>query len=632
MLAAIGVLFYLSEHNSGLPSAASAASAAWSYIPTTILVVLGYALQSVGWQVYNLATYMALKCNTGSGRRSILFTPHRYSALTLPLYASLRARSLALLGASVVAILYPGIKIVAAGLYSPSLGPHLSQVTIATDSSLVDGLENLYSLPPYSSVGVVERASQFAEWMQIPDFGFPARAGALDSLVFSNITDLNTSEGIVPQPGDLAEVTVAAVKVDVVCSPFDSKHFNLAVQDTGDGKGSLDFTFSCATEACNNALNGSSGLSRASNYAETDFHNRRPFGYYEGLAGFQTDFWDQILDDTRYNVIIANWTSIAGPVANFSYAGDGHQINGSVVASADMFNVSLPTVRAVSCKRGFTQAKVNVAVSQNTKIGTNGVQTTLPWTIVDYKRNSVIVTGEYKSNIPIWMAPPSAQSNHYDMGNTGEGRLYSPTLWPSQGAGPKNFFELIAAYQQYQAGDLTGLLDADQLANASKAMITAYCVQALSELRPYAHNGSQAEPQALIGVLTTQQRRVRQDFAATIALAALLFVVLSTLIVVFVKFPSEPVLPSAPGCIATQMALLSGSRLVKQLREDNVKSVRETMIWGETFGLGWWQDAGARSPDGFRWGVDVGKVPDVDGNSGVGWDRRSLEWLVDLAR
>ncbi|KAL9619409.1 MAG: hypothetical protein Q9160_006004 [Pyrenula sp. 1 TL-2023] len=155
---------------------------------------------------------------------------------------------LAVLASSVVMLLIPVVKIMAAGLFSPHLASVTRNIQPLFDTSLLTNLESTYSSSDADSQ--VQNASQFAEWAMIPSFQVPRRSGILENLVFSDLIDLNLNTQAIDLAGSQIHVNAPAIAVDVKCVnvPMTTSMVQL---DTIDEEWS--FEFSC-TGACEHDL------------------------------------------------------------------------------------------------------------------------------------------------------------------------------------------------------------------------------------------------------------------------------------------------------------------------------------------------------------------------------------------
>ncbi|GME45467.1 hypothetical protein GTA08_BOTSDO04895 [Neofusicoccum parvum] len=329
-----------------------------------------------------------------------------------------------------------------------------------------------------------------------------------------------------------------------------------------------------------------------------------------------------IFGPSDYRVILADWTNIKGPFTNTTPWGKTKNYDDYNLTSGFMtpsiLNVTLPTIRAVSCSLALHRLTVNTTYAFSASDRT--------WNPTTFDRATLANRSSLNASaLPSFLRPYATSANgtalldFADITTNRPGRLQSAALWPTRGS-PLNFFELLAAHAQYDLGALPALLDADAFAPAVRTMFTAYTAEMLTELRGAAAAGARAAGVAPGGVparLRFRESRVVQDVGSTVALEVLLAVVAACFAWVFVRFPSQALLPRSPGSVAARMALVAGSGLVGRLREGGVRGVGEgngeaEAVWRERAGLGWWEEVrgGARVDGGerrMRWGIDVGE-------------------------
>lgn len=185
-------------------------------------------LASVYGVLQTMTPYLALRKPSGS--RTLQSSNHS-SILLMPIHAILRFGSIALAVSSIIAVSFPAVKILAAGLYVTTGSTVLHQVQATIDTSITDRLEAMYDEFPevngYTDNeariatqvdSMVKQASEFAEWITIPDFGVLPRAGTLDNLVFSNLTQLTSKYVTQDTVGDTVALRIPAIAVNVTCS------------------------------------------------------------------------------------------------------------------------------------------------------------------------------------------------------------------------------------------------------------------------------------------------------------------------------------------------------------------------------------------------------------------------------
>jgi hypothetical protein len=589
-IVALAVLLRFSDKNGGFPAPTSISSVAWSFVPTALFVMLGYCLSNVDSVLARFAPYVALRKT--SGARSMLFSPNS-SALTMPFRALLIFGSVSLAISSFTTLFYPAVNILAAGLYTPVSSLQTKPVQMMVDSSLMDHFEDMYREFPEVETGdmptMIQRASQFAEWPLIPQFGVPQRPGALQNLAFGNLTSVAQETSNLE---DQLAVRLPAIAVNVTCQYFGVEDFQLFVSNFGSGN--YLFSMQCITASCNETV-GSGELVTTNLASNTPVPEN---SYYLGMATLPAvgDFGSNSTTDLSYNVVLANLTSISVPFINLTMI----NATSDIPVTPGMFNFSsLPTMVAVSCKKSFWEVEANTTVTRSVKLNFNNT-VALPFSVSAYDNQSITYIRQYDNTTPLWAYPVPDNADQYVSGI--DGALNSNSLWPSIGKST-NFFELLAAYQQYFAGDLNAMFAPNQLAVAAEAMFTAYCVQMLTELRTFTSLKSNGIMQTRSGTITTPVVRIKQDTAATIAILAILGVMFLGLLWIYFRFPRDSVLLKPPTSIAAQMSLLAGSSFVQELRDKGVRSTKDRKLWNRDFRLGWWQ--GDDELEERRWGIDV---------------------------
>ena len=120
---------------------------------------------------------------------------------------------------SLIILIYPGVKIAAAGLYTATTTDFLFATgSVAVDSSLADNLERAFELGRAATAGITDRASQWSEWSQIISFQLPPRMDTLDNLVFSTVdVELANAASV--------RAVIPAVEVQVNCTTHDTDAF-----------------------------------------------------------------------------------------------------------------------------------------------------------------------------------------------------------------------------------------------------------------------------------------------------------------------------------------------------------------------------------------------------------------------
>lgn len=306
-----------------------------------------------------------------------------------------------------------------------------------------------------------------------------------------------------------------------------------------------------------------------------------------------------------------------------------------------MSNVSVPTMRAVSCVPVLQNVRVNATIEKRVQAGLDGQSTILPWTVTDFDSSSLKIVNDLNISDPqVWrkMFPKGTIWGHspfinrdYTLVNTNwtnESELNDDDIRPASGIA-SNFFELLASYERSQGRNATSVLDVDELASATIAVYGLFNAELLSHFRVSSQLDDEGAQELTQAQLHTLQARVKPNPRTTFAVVGMLSVVLALLLLIFLTTSSENVLLGEPSKISTQFSLFAGSKVVERLRAEDSDAV-----WDEKFSLGWWS---ARGPNGedFRWGIDIGKLDattqDYD-SLGPSKKRRSLSTMMTFWR
>lgn len=375
IIVVFAVLLYVSKSNNGICKNTTAASNAFAFVPTAILVLIGYICSGVDGAVRTMSSYktlwnMADPHQQRSSEKQPLLQNLRDVPTPMVPFRATKASSygFSVTASSIAILLIPVIKIVAAGLYGVALSTSTQQVNPLVDTSLVTNLESTYDLG--DSYLNVQRASQFAEWARTPSLNVPQRAGILENIVFSNLTNVGKLNSEVDLSNSTLDLQVPAISVDVECTDIDMS-FSAQYLDTRD---CWTFTTDCQTEACKTKIpqdDRASYLLNGRGGSCSDDQER-----YVGVTGF---------GPSDYRVIIADYGSIIGPIANITPWGTTKNYSSYNLVSGwpvpSVLNVSLPTVRATSCSLALTRITVNTTYAHNPQDST--------WTPARFDRTTI---------------------------------------------------------------------------------------------------------------------------------------------------------------------------------------------------------------------------------------------------
>ncbi|KAL0265319.1 hypothetical protein SLS55_001284 [Diplodia seriata] len=542
VMAALAVLMALSHAHHGICRETPIVSDAFAFVPTVVLLLLGYACSGLDGAVRTMAPYKSLWKGSSGKKQPLLFNFRDYPSLMAPFRAMRNGLGLAVAASSAVVLIIPAIKIVTAGLYTVTIVQTTYNMQPLVDTSLVDHLEDTFTLAldqsseSYSYVSSegwnntmdldanVQTASQFTEWTMNPDFNIPVRAGILDNLVFSNLTgvgDFANADGLDVSAGEIT-VNVPAIAVAVTCTAVDLVP-QAYYSNCSNGQPYFEFTAVCGSAACNETLNiTATSATSVGPYGYSQANCRNATNRFQGSTGI--DYAG------KYIVSLADF----GPVATYLTNSTAFS-NVSQLLEPGMLNTTdgrLPSFHTVSCHSNFTRVTVDATFSRkSTTLSTSSspnstnTTTTTSWNPISYDPASLTTLSPI-ADPPYWLAPLAKTKagdhyNQYDQSSDTPGLLDSPSLWPTRGSST-SFFELLAAFADHELHNLSALLDDAALAPAAAAVYTSFATNMLTELRPWALNASSVAGEKPGvregGRVKVPQSRVSQDLASTLAL------------------------------------------------------------------------------------------------------------------
>lgn len=601
----IGVLVGLRSDGTthGFPAGSEVVTTAWSLVPTTLLVLLGYAISSTTWGLQQCMQYKLLHENKRVGRATMLFNARDRSIILLPLYAIAKAGSLSLFLGALINLIYPGVKIAAAGLYTPRNGTTVQSPIVSLDTSILHGFKDLVSLNDSQRLtGLQSTASDEVDWLLQPSFGITVSPGTLSNMVFSNITSI--SEPLTRNAGiaDSLTVRIPAISLDVRCDKFDNDDFELVVHQfennvnfpaSGNDSSGFRLSWGCTTPFCRQRLDQSQLVSPG--VAGDTFWKDAEWTSH-GLQVFiqnQTEFYKR---PVKYDFTGAEHISLSWPCELSASNSDcgGFYMH----AKADMFNITLPIRQALVCLPTADVVEVDVIATRPLLSGMNGSTLILPWTIQSYDEGSISILRTLNITVEDFaqIGMCKGQSRCWDSG---------PSLL-SESASTSNIYELLTSYARNTwSGDDYALLNIDNLEQATKSTYVAYMATLLNQFRKNpALESAASDIMTATGTLRYPRVRVYQSDTVTIVLGVLLSIVTICLISVLVAGYANVAMQDKPGSVASQLMLLVGSETVERLRRENVETAEESRVWDERFGLGWWTAAEGR----VRWGIDFGTL------------------------
>lgn len=634
MIIALVCTLRSSQAHDGIYDNTSSAYILFTIMPTVILLLLGYACSGIDSAVRTLSIFRSLRNSSTTSihqlhvnvRDSPFFWLHRHGLTP--------KHSWALIASALCFFMIPGIKLVAAGLYKVEIFQTVMNVTsgIQLDASLTAHLNDNSSTPRYISTSFAERVSILTEWNMIDNWQVPERTGALENLVFAEITDVRIEHYTGALQDSKVVAHVPAVEVKVNCSTI---HVDLIGTYRN---GQWMYQFQCSTPECqqagvdtvyyysSNLANPDPSLDDSSQpgFNETG-HWQDGFHKYYGVFG--TPFKRKGGDSYRvsstqpelWQIHFIDFSDTIWPLVNTTPI----KLNSKQQALVTPQSFGSHTPRITSLKCPLTLNTVEVKTTFTSSHSSNS---TVQWMPTSFDNGSItnrtVVDPYTVSSKSAWLQPQTVSGFSTNL-------LSSSTYFPTNGAAA-NFFELLAVYANNTLHNMSAYdSNPAALLAAVEAVSTSYTVQALLETRawaraaaaPYRYQyysdesyeralntmGPNDSMRNITGTLTFTRERVVQDATSTYVLIGLLSLMLVCLGLVFIFSPTGPLLPKSPGSIAARMSLVAGSQFVRDLREERIprdfSRMKDNNI-SKAACLGWWTEDDGRT---FRWGIDIGE-------------------------
>lgn len=141
------------------------------------------------------------------------------------------------------------------------------------------------------------------------------------------------------------------------------------------------FQFGCATELC--TLYTANGSVSAFREYSVGLNGSNVTSWYQGGVGYADRAFSSAgiipKNTSTVPVLLADFSSVTGPIANLTIIPKD-----SVAATAEMFNVSLPTINGLHCSRTFAKVEVDAIFSRGKRPDANETGITLPWAVSAY--------------------------------------------------------------------------------------------------------------------------------------------------------------------------------------------------------------------------------------------------------
>ena len=549
-----------------------------------------------------------------SGKDSVLFRSANLSPLDRFHVSFWKAGTWALYASTLVSMVYPAIKITAAGLYIRHLTQHSFSADIVIDQSLISYLDQI-SPKPGNREGFNEIATTYATWSLMPQMQFHPPFDSGSSLVFSNITDGSLSSDVelaLRHEGEVS-LNLPAVEIDVNCSAYGREDFRVVRQ------GSIVQVL-CKSHSCRKYFPGFNesyahtyGVTPSGIVWQGGFNLSSPYVQNNGIFETFSPFIEGWTDPEDYKL---------APISGMLMEVNDYELERT--GANESITINPNAIAGYSCTRALNKVAVNATYTRAIQRNLQGL-TLLPATITSFDRRSISTV----NNLPSYRTANVTASDPYYCVSMPNNTCGTSTAWithdvqvavvnsPSEiltSWGMSTYWSTLLAatqlqHQDYNATFLERLFDPDYLPDAAKSAYISYTALFINQLRKSAHQQGD-DTVTRTATISEQADRVFQSRNITIALIVLLSVTIGCVIVILWGVPSKPVIARAPNSIFAQASLLAGSNLVRRLREQGVESVNDTKIWEEeVFSLGWWSAEGPHDGEGERkerWGIDIG--------------------------
>ncbi|KAK8240898.1 hypothetical protein IWZ00DRAFT_533210 [Phyllosticta capitalensis] len=577
LIVTLAILLSISRTNEGLAHEGEFTQIAFHFVSTTIIAVLGYVCSGIDAAVQQVSLYEGL---WSKHRKRMQLVDH-VSQSKINQFQIRRHHELSQIASKTAVLLFPILKIIAAGLYGVHSSEVVDQSSFSVDASLtthaIPAFLDLESQDNYRFIS--DQAFQYTQWTQGQAFDIVAKSGNVGHLVLSDLSDVGSSGAPRNKTGSTVTIRVPAISIDVAYKKLDEP---------------LLFVVSWSpSDPCWLLTN------------ETFCDISIQTGLFANCSKNQAKYAGNFMpDNDTFNFCLADISNFVGPVSNAT------PIMYNEPIKPEVFNISYPQFFLFSGSVKVTRVHVDTVYAYNKDHS---------WTPIGYNTSTIETDGQ------------SVSIREYTNGLWSD-YLYSNNLWPNAsnpfqalkvGRDP-GVFRLMSIYAEYQLHNLSALMDQEKLGEVLKTALVAYYTELLAEYRPFALRNATAEginPQIVGGILRYYQTRIIQDKSTTIILEALLATIFCCYLWVFLRFPNHSILPESPGSIAARLSLLAHSNLVQQIREKKITRITDQEIWDKA-SLGWWkraeetdQEIVADGADNFheqplpryRWGIDIGE-------------------------
>ncbi|PVH82285.1 hypothetical protein DL98DRAFT_653334 [Cadophora sp. DSE1049] len=474
--------------------------------------------------------------------------------LTVPYLALVRARDVALFASALSILIYPAVKIAAAGLFVPATYQNQTFMQVEVDNSFSAMLNvsepvDFVEAALYANAYTLTALEQLYNVSSSPNF---IGSGISSSLVIENLTGSSVNDAIyqLVKNGGETVATLPALKIVISCNSTSG------LEEVEFSDGTLDST-SC-------------------------YQNSYDISYASGGETF-------MLDGGEY-------TSIA-------------------ISNCEGKNAT--ALSGVWCQKTCQEVDVNVTLRQRT-VDNLGQKSTTALEISDIDMSSVLVTnpslpgGDWIYPVLFPEAVVRTDGGYGVNRSIGFDNMtaYSGPGWNVTAAMSTNsptFVNILLTGLVSRGQDIEDLFEPTTLQAHMEKLYLRFHIHAIDQMRTLASVGPNPVMKPVL--VLTEDLRLKQSHTSTIIVCALLGVILLLTFLAFVTVQSKGIVNMPPTTLAAQFAILSDSSLVDELETSGATSTSDTNIWyDDRFAMGWispgCQGAANAGKNPRLWGVD----------------------------
>lgn len=567
LIAILEILYRLSQRRDGLASVPENdyVKLSWSYVPVTVVVILGMLLEGYDFTLRVLQPYLALRRGNTPAAISVLDTQLNRIAFSR-LWSAMSTFQLTAMASTAAVLLVHVLTIAISGLYVARLKPQMIPNITASQLDLLDGsqLDNSFRIPSDWNDGWADDINRQSLPGLVLDYNMPKPQWTTSDFTLPRIkVSANQTTGLTNSSsnGQTLQLIVSAIRGNLNCSLLpDSK---VALMGLGIAESSY------------------------TTYGQ-------PMPDVKGLV-IQTPALEQC-GDAGFNYTATQYSFASGYVGQVRYGSTNEALMSSVNTTCPQFVMVFgyidPTIT-----NNITNANVSIAWCNPFY---ERLDVNISYLLPNYKVQSAIAdenTAAVQTLPNIW---PVAVQSFSDL----------PTS-KSNGAGSS----MYPFFQSLLISDpdllpLSSIGRKDKVSDVLSSMATKYRTLSAQTANIYLRSAPLIPPPSLPGSLTDNARlRLVQSAIPTRILQAVLAVILICIIVLYIaNWNSGRVLPASPTNIASVTSLLAGARLLDFIPEgaewSSNKELKEMEVFGRNggFSLRWWGED--ESNNGVRFGID----------------------------